>query len=304
MNGFPIYGRLMAIMAIMTMSSLFSPAIASDGVIEINQASALAGNVTAGDTPGFPITLSASGSYLLTSNLTLPEDDTADGIHIEASHVSLDLNGFSIIGPVSCQFVVDTVVCSLPRNLGQAGVRVGGNDVAISNGTITGSRENAIANATDLSGLRIERIRVSSNAGNGLGIRGTGIVVENCYLGLNGANGMRLDLVTGSCDVSGNTLIQNNSTGAFYRGDNNAKAICSFRNNLATDNVGDGLRQEGGTASFLGNHSIGNGGYGIGGAGSMAYGQNVISGNDSGTIEPGSPVEIGLNYCDGNTTCP
>jgi hypothetical protein len=290
-------------MTILMLSSLSSALIGSDGVIEINQASAQAGNVTAGDTPGFPITLSATGSYLLTSNLTLP-DTTTDGIQIEASHVSLDLNGFSIIGPVSCDFMVDTVICSHPRSFAQAGVRVGGNDVTISNGAITGSTENAVVNAADLSGLRIEHIRISSNSGNGLGISGTGIVVENCYLELNGANGARLDLVTGSCELSGNTLIHNNSAGAFYRGDNNAEAICSFRNNLATDNVGDGLRQEGGTASFIGNQSIGNGGYGIGGAGSMAYGQNVFRGNDSGTIEPESPVEIGLNYCDGNTTCP
>ena len=47
-------------------------ALAVDGVIEINQARALAGGVTAGDSAGFPVTLSASGSYRLTGNLTVP----------------------------------------------------------------------------------------------------------------------------------------------------------------------------------------------------------------------------------------
>ena len=45
---------------------------ASDGVIEINQARALQGGVTEGDTPGFPVTISQSGSYRLTGNLTVP----------------------------------------------------------------------------------------------------------------------------------------------------------------------------------------------------------------------------------------
>ncbi len=42
---------------------------AGDGVIEISQTQAEAGGVTSGDTPGFPVTLSAPGSYRLTSNL-------------------------------------------------------------------------------------------------------------------------------------------------------------------------------------------------------------------------------------------
>lgn len=300
MNNFPFYCRLLPVLA---MCGLLSPVLASDGVIEINQASALAGDVTAGDTPGFPVTLSEPGSYLLTGNLTLT-DNVIDGIQIEASHVSLDLNGFSIIGPASCSGLGATVVCTPSRTFAQASIRVGGNDVAIRNGTISGSTESAITNEEDLTGLHIESIRAVGNSGNALGLRGSGIVVENCHVELNGTNGMRLDEVTGSCDVSGNTLVGNKSTGAFYRGNNIAESICSFRNNLATDNGSDGLRLEAGTASFLGNQSVGNGGYGIGGEGKIAYGQNVISGNDSGTIEPELPIEIGLNYCNHSTTCP
>jgi hypothetical protein len=45
------------------------PALGIDGLVEINQAKALAGGVTASDAPGFPVTLDAQGSYVLTSNL-------------------------------------------------------------------------------------------------------------------------------------------------------------------------------------------------------------------------------------------
>ena len=46
-----------------------APAGAVDGVIEINQAKALAGGVTPSDTPGFPVSIDTAGSYRLTGNL-------------------------------------------------------------------------------------------------------------------------------------------------------------------------------------------------------------------------------------------
>jgi hypothetical protein len=46
-----------------TLSLFIASAAAVDGVIEINQAKALAGGVTPGDTAGFPVALSAPGSY-------------------------------------------------------------------------------------------------------------------------------------------------------------------------------------------------------------------------------------------------
>src|SRR5690242_21281609 len=74
---------------------------AVDGVVLINQNTALAGNVTPGDTPGFPVTIAAPGSYKLSGNLTVPDANTT-AIQITADNVTIDLNGFSIIGPVVC----------------------------------------------------------------------------------------------------------------------------------------------------------------------------------------------------------
>jgi len=71
-------------------------ASAVDGVVLIDQNKALAGNVTPGDAPGFPVTITRAGSYRLSGNLTLPA--SADGIVIATSGVTLDLNGFSITG--------------------------------------------------------------------------------------------------------------------------------------------------------------------------------------------------------------
>lgn len=62
---------------------------------------ALNGNVTPGDSAGFPVTISLPGSYRLSGNLTVPDADT-DAILITADNITLDLNGFTIAGPTIC----------------------------------------------------------------------------------------------------------------------------------------------------------------------------------------------------------
>src|SRR6185436_8638324 len=51
------------------MAGLSGSAFAVDGTILIDQNRALAGNVTPGDAPGFPVTISQPGSYKLSGNL-------------------------------------------------------------------------------------------------------------------------------------------------------------------------------------------------------------------------------------------
>src|SRR5215472_14139869 len=78
-----------------------SAALAADGVVLINQSTitnGLPGCPTGGH---FPIMICQSGSYRLSGNLTI-SDANADGIDINSDNVTLDLNGFSILGPVVC----------------------------------------------------------------------------------------------------------------------------------------------------------------------------------------------------------
>src|SRR4030095_1639101 len=75
-----------------------APVWSVDGVIEINQTRALAGSVPPGDTPGFPITIDQPGSYRLTGNLIVPNENT-NAVQITAEGATLDLNGFAITGP-------------------------------------------------------------------------------------------------------------------------------------------------------------------------------------------------------------
>jgi hypothetical protein len=71
-------------------------ALAASVVVDINQKRALSGRVTPGDQRGFPVSISQPGSYRLTSNLIV--DSFGVAIEITADGVTLDLNGYSIVG--------------------------------------------------------------------------------------------------------------------------------------------------------------------------------------------------------------
>lgn len=84
--------------AALLVSAVPMMAKAVDGVILITQARALAGGITPGDAPGFPVTLSQPGSYRLAGNLTVATANV-NAIFVEADNVSIDLNGFTVFGP-------------------------------------------------------------------------------------------------------------------------------------------------------------------------------------------------------------
>lgn len=74
---------------------------ATDGVVEINAACASAGCFP-GDAIGYPVVITQSGSYRLTSNLAVV-NPSLFVLDVRADDVTIDLNGFSILGPQTCQ---------------------------------------------------------------------------------------------------------------------------------------------------------------------------------------------------------
>jgi hypothetical protein len=116
-----------------------SAALAVDGVILIDQNKALAGGVTVGDAPGFPISITQSGSYRLASNLTAPANTGA--ISITANNVTLDLNGFSVSSTI-----VDVGIFGLVNTIfiGAADVSIKNGSVILTGTTIMGQGGNAI----------------------------------------------------------------------------------------------------------------------------------------------------------------
>ena len=99
-NGVPqrARSRVTAALSIVLLAGLASGVEAADDVQLIDQDLALAGGVTPGDLPGFPVEISRPGSYRLSGNLRV----SVPGVHpiiIRADNVTIDLNGFTIQGP-------------------------------------------------------------------------------------------------------------------------------------------------------------------------------------------------------------
>jgi hypothetical protein len=67
-----------------------TPALAVDGVLEINQACAVQTGCFAGDTAGFPVTIDGGvgKSYRLTANLVVPDVETT-AIEVRATEVQI-----------------------------------------------------------------------------------------------------------------------------------------------------------------------------------------------------------------------
>ena len=164
--------RTIGVFAASALVSLALPPMvfAVDGQILITRARALAGGVAPGDSPGFPVTITQPGGYVLASVLVVP-DATTSAIVIAADHVNLNLNGFAILGPVDCSGGL------YPCAGTSANPRTGGKgivtdtvrfNITIRNGTIQGMGGTGIQLAGD--SHLIEYVHVRSNGFGGIDI--------------------------------------------------------------------------------------------------------------------------------------
>jgi hypothetical protein len=198
---------------------------ARSGVVLIDQTRALVGNVTPGDAAGFPVTISRSGNYRLSGNLVIPDSDTT-AIQITADFVTLDLNGFSIVGPAVCTSRPTT--CP-PAGKG-IGVQAGGDQafgprgVRVLNGSVHGMGLGIMMTGD---GSFVEKVTVDGNAGGGMTVAGS--VIESSATN-NGSFGIIATRV---------------------------------RDCIVLQNVGDGIVLDGSGGVATGNTSSFNGGYGI-----------------------------------------
>src|SRR4029079_2731580 len=90
------YRSFLVIALLVAVSGLPTSPDAAQGAIIITQAKANAGGVTPGDGPGFPVTLSLPGAYVLGSNLNPPAGK--NGLVIKSHNVDIDMNGFRLNG--------------------------------------------------------------------------------------------------------------------------------------------------------------------------------------------------------------
>ncbi len=174
-------------------------ALAVDGVVEINQASALEGSLDGA--PGFPVRIEQPGSYRVTGNLEVAT--FVDAFRITSSNVTLDLNGFEIRGAGD-------------EPAGSTGVWVEGavRNVEVRNGTLSNFTSGGVFVDGAARGLRFIGLRVIGNGGTGMQIQSEGSIVRDCTL-LNNAFGMR---VFPSGLVTGNLALDNEGFGMRLQG--------------------------------------------------------------------------------------
>jgi hypothetical protein len=146
---------------LLTSALLLAPvaAFAVDGVVLINQTTVTAAG-------GFPYKITQPGSYRLSGNLQVSALNT-DAIEIQTNNVTLDLNGFSITGPVTCTGSGAGLACS-PLSTGKGIFSTGSNSV-VRNGAVGG-----FLSGVDLTGsvpsaqAIVEEILVSNNLSAGI----------------------------------------------------------------------------------------------------------------------------------------
>ena len=113
-----------------------APAAPASDVVKIDQAKALAGGVTSIDGAGFPVTINAPGSYKLTSNLVVPAGQ--DAIQVYASDVTIDLNGFAILGAGYCSGTGNSMSCTETGARGIFQADSNNHRLVVHNGTVGG----------------------------------------------------------------------------------------------------------------------------------------------------------------------
>jgi hypothetical protein len=195
----------------------FAPsALAVDGIVLINQNTSVSGLPGCPTGGHFPIVICQSGSYRLSGNLTVTNAST-DAILVSTDNVSIDLNGFSIVGPSVCTGIPVTS-CSPGSTVIGSGEGVDGalhSNIAVVNGSVRGMGDAGIILGP---GGKVENIRAESNFFNGIFVT-SGTVVGNTVVS-NGGNGISagLESVGPNPFVGGNIVSGNLAFGNQYSG--------------------------------------------------------------------------------------
>ena len=278
---------------------------AVDGAVEINQACAQVGCFP-GDPPGFPVRIVEPGSYRLTSNLV--PTNSLGIIDVFTSNVTIDLNGFAILGPNSCVGGVPGGNCT--HSGGGAGIFAdagapngGANGVTVRNGTVRGM--STTAGILLLANSRVENVIVEQNNAYGIIVGTASAVVgsiarRNALDGITGDRGSRVsDSVadlnggTGIRNLNGDVLVESctaNSNG----GDGiNVGANSLLRGNLANSNTADGI-QTGSRSLLLQNIANFNLQTGIVFGTLNVWGLNEVCSSGAANIS-GSPTSLDCN---------
>ncbi|XYI04078.1 right-handed parallel beta-helix repeat-containing protein [Sorangium sp. So ce1128] len=258
----------MKMVSLVVASAVFLPssALADDGAIPIDAACAAVGCV-AGDAPGFPVTLSSPGSYVLSSDLVVPSGQS--GV-VLTTGASLDLNGFAIRGPVVC---TGEPVTSCSGTLTGVGLSVGSRARAYG-GRIEGFGSHGVSTGAE---VRLYDLIISSNGGHGVEAS-SNTSIDRCTIAHNLLTGVRGTSGGGNVEVSHSVVHGNGQYGV------NASSGLVTQNRL-TRNGREGLVS-------------------VSGDSDASYALNYFGRNNASGAQVTGGVAIGCNTISGTAVCP
>lgn len=242
---------------------------AVDGTIDINQAKILAAG-------GYPYSISSSGSYRLTGNLTVPT--VTNAIQLGGnSNITIDLNGFSITGAGTSG---GTGIGSFASS----------KNVTIKNGVITNFSVGVFIGSDST----VENVIANSNL-DGILVTDRS-KVRNCTTNF-GADGMRCNS-SSACTFTGNTIVSNTGDGIVCGNGN-----CLISGNTIVSNGEWGILCSGSACLILDNVINNNTSTGIlANDATTSYGNNVLNGNGTNISGGTSLGGANTNLCNG-TRC-
>lgn len=235
-------------------ASLASSALAGDGRAELNQACAV-GGCFAGDEPGFPIEITAPGSYVLTSDLVYA--GTEGVVVVAADFVSVDLSGHTVDGQGSGN-VGSGIAADDAFN--RVGMYVhGGRVINCGNAGVSASKASLVHD-----------IRASGSASNGIMASPGSVLMSNVSWN-NNATGM----FPNSDSVARMNTVYGNMWGILAFG------ASVLEGNTARDNTADGIQAYTGSVASR-NTSTGNTNVGIQGGHGVVMEGNTVHDNGRG----------------------
>jgi hypothetical protein len=288
----------------------------------------------------FPIEINNRGSYRLIGNLrVLSPDKTV--INITAvGPVTIDLNGFSILGPWTCSGSPTTCTSGSGVGINASAQSM----VSVFNGTVTGMGGVGIllggtARVRDVSAISngaggistgansvISRSSASNNGGDGIatgansvvsecsasnngrdGINGAagGLTVSGCSTGSNIADGIVALTVTGSSAVSNGSGSGSGHHGIVAGTVEGSTANSNLNGILAVTVTGSTMESNHGDGfdGFLlvNSTSLDNLGYGAAGIADFAF--DLFTSNTAGSLG-GIGHQLGTSDCNGTVPCP
>jgi parallel beta-helix repeat protein len=251
-----------------------TPALAQTTITQAKAADGIGGC----DAPGFPVTICAPGSYVLKSNLRVPNQNTT-AIHVVANDVTIDLNGFAIFASSRCLAPVGEPCPSDGRGV-DATDRW---NVAVLNGTVRGMGEFGVIVGPR---GRVERVRALTNGFVGIMAPGFGSTVVGNTVANNADDGIRAGF---GSTVTGNTAEDNGGDGI------RCGNACTVAGNTAHQNGKNGIIAL--ESTVVGNTALRNGHFGLNlsVSGPSGYAHNVVRYNSLGAVSGGT--SLGQNLC-------